>query len=281
MSPPRPMREGQSALVRLWGYVIAVAVLWTLVVAVSLISDLRQQRHEMLEVAREAARTAYRKDVDYRRWNAQHGGVYVPITEETWPNPYLEAVTDRPVEVRAYPLEGSDAEEPLALTLVNPAYMTRQVHELSETYHGVSGHITSLDPIRPANAPDPWERDALRVFEEGAVEVSELQELDGVPAIRLMRPLIAEEGCLSCHAEQGYEVGDVRGGISVLVPVTALQSAAQKHARVSWLGHGALWLVGLTIIGGGGAAIRLNVKTLQGSEARYRSLIQEIGRAHV
>ena len=32
--------------------------------------------------------------------------------------------------------------------------MTRQVHELGASESGVIGHITSLKPIRPANAAD-------------------------------------------------------------------------------------------------------------------------------
>jgi PAS domain S-box-containing protein len=268
-------------MLRLWVYVLAIGVMWTLVVGVSLVYNLRQQRQEMLEMARTTARTAYEKDVIYRRWNAQHGGVYVPITEETQPNPYLQEVSQRPIEVTALPASGSASDDALALTLVNPAYMTRQVHELAAEFQGVQGHITSLDPIRPANAPDGWEREALRGFEEGQDEASTIQVLDGVSHMRLMRPLITEEGCLQCHAEQGYEVGEVRGGISVSVPMRPLQAVAQQHERLTWLGHSLLWAVGLAIIGGGGYALQGNVKTLEESEERYRSLLQAIQAAVV
>jgi PAS domain S-box-containing protein len=264
----------------LWAYVVVVAGLWTLVVAVSLISNLRQQRQETLEVAREAARSAYEKDVAYRRWNAQHGGVYVPITEKTPSNPYLQVVADRSIDVLAVPLNGTE-DDGLALTLVNPAYMTRQVHEISAEAYGVQGHITSLNPIRPANAPDPWEREALQAFEEDVTEVSEVREVDGARVMRLMRPLITEQSCLTCHAEQGYEVGDVRGGISVSIPMAGLQTAARKHVRVSRINHGVLWVVGLAIIGGGGYALQDSVKSLQESEARHRSLIRAVQAAIV
>ncbi len=93
--------------------------------------------------------------------------------------------------------------------------------------------------------------------------------------MRLMRPLITEEGCLTCHAEQGYEVGDIRGGLSVSMPMVSLQAAAHGHNRTTWLGHGLLWIVGLAIIGGG-HALQGNVRTLQESEAQYKSLIKGI-----
>jgi hypothetical protein len=98
-----------------------------------------------------------------------HGGVYVPVTEETQPNPYLSDVPER------------DLITPSGrhLTLINPAYMTRQVYELMKESYGVRGHITSLNPIRPENKPDTWETQALRAFESGKTEVSSIEKIEG------------------------------------------------------------------------------------------------------
>jgi len=78
-------------------------------------------------------------------------------------------------------VEERDIETPSGrkLTLINPAYMTRQVHELGKETEGVRGHITSLDRIHPANAPDPWEKDALKSFAQGKPEFTSLESLDG------------------------------------------------------------------------------------------------------
>ena len=43
------------------------------------------------EMARIYARACHEKDVIYRRWNAAYGGVYVPVSENSKPNPYLQA----------------------------------------------------------------------------------------------------------------------------------------------------------------------------------------------
>ena len=53
------------------------------------------------------------------------------------------------------------------LTLVNPAYMTRQIYELAQKEHKASGRITSLKPLRPENKADAWETAALQDFERG------------------------------------------------------------------------------------------------------------------
>ena len=84
------------------------------------------------------------KDLLYRQWNADHGGAYVPVTPTTSPNPYLIHVNERDISTPSG----------IALTLINPAYMTRQVYELDKNRLGIIGHITSLDPLRPGNKPE-------------------------------------------------------------------------------------------------------------------------------
>ncbi|MFH1336834.1 MAG: histidine kinase, partial [Candidatus Zixiibacteriota bacterium] len=121
----------------IWG----LATVWTIIVATSLFWDMVQTKQESLEKARIQARVAYEKDIIYRRWNAVHGEVYVPVTKESQPNPHLSDIPERDISTPS----GK------ALTLMNPAYMTRQAHELEKQKLGVRGHITSLNPIRPEN----------------------------------------------------------------------------------------------------------------------------------
>lgn len=166
-----------------------------------------------------------------------HGGTYAPVTDYTLPNPWLD-------------VEERDIETPSGrtLTLITPAYMTRQVHELELESEGTQGHITSLNPIRPANAPDPWEASALRSFELGEDEVTACQEINGEPYLRFMRPLLVDQSCLKCHAHQGYREGDVRGGISVSIPLEPHQLIADDNIRILRMSHGIIWLFGILFI---------------------------------
>ena len=102
---------------------------------------------------------------------------------------------------------------------MNPAYMLRQIHENFGDLYGVAGKITSLKPLRPENKADQWERAALLSFEKGAKEAWEYTTIDGKPYLRFMRPMLTKKGCLKCHGHQGYKEGDVRGGVSVSVPL--------------------------------------------------------------
>jgi two-component system CheB/CheR fusion protein len=220
-----------------------MAALWTGCLGASLIWNLHEQREKSVEIARISAQVTFDNDVLYRRWAAQQGGVYVPVSEHTPPNPYLN-VPNRDVTTTAG----------LPLTLVNPAYMVRQVNQLAQPGRGSRGHLTSLKPLRPENAPDAFETAALTSLENGVKEVSAFESKDGRQDLRLMRPFLIEKACLRCHAQQGYHEGDVRGGISVSVPMEPILAIERPQVARTSIAHGLVWLlgvVGLTLWGRG------------------------------
>jgi len=133
-----------------------------------------------------------------------------------------------------------------ALTLMNPAYMLRQVMEKYESLYGVRGHITSLKHFRPETGPDEWETSVLQKFEKGAKEISEFIEMDGKPYYRYMSSMIIQKGCLKCHGHQGYKAGDVRGGVSVSVPMTPYLINQKRQTITVAVSLGLLWLMGVT-----------------------------------
>jgi diguanylate cyclase (GGDEF)-like protein len=211
---------------RLW---LLPMVVWASIVSWSLYSNIRSITDHNMELAHATAQNIFRIVQLTRYWNARHGGVYVPISPYAEPNPYLD-VPNRDIETR----------DNLKLTMINPAYMTRQLTELIEKDSEVSFHITSLKPLRPQNRADPWERLALQKFENGLASYSErVVDADG-DLFRYMAPLFVREPCLKCHEQQGYQLGDIRGGISVTLDssyIFARQSGViayevGKHAAV-------------------------------------------------
>lgn len=206
---------------------IVLFIVFFLLFSVSLYFNIHREYHSQNEFALIEAKASYNKDLLYRRWASMHGGVYVPITEQTPPNPLLNHIPDRDIT----------SEFGVKLTLVNPAYMTRQVHEIGNEQYGVKGHITSLNPLREENKPDEWEKKALELFETGANEYSSFDIIDGKKYLRYMHSMTVESSCLKCHASQGYEVGEVRGGISVSVPMETYEistiAKVKKHVATS------------------------------------------------
>lgn len=134
-----------------------------------LIYDLISLKRSAQNLAIKEARALFQKDEAFRFWAATHGGFYVPVTERTSPNPYLNHVFERDIETPS----GTK------LTLMNPAWALRQMNEDFKESYGISGHITSLLPLRPKNAPDDWEQQALKLFEKGEPEVIEFINFEG------------------------------------------------------------------------------------------------------
>ena len=245
--------------------ILSAAVIWLAVLVASLVWNCRQVDHSMLVLAENEARASFEKDIVYRLWASMHGGIYVPPTETTPPNPHLAHLPDRDVVTTG----GKE------LTLINPAYMTRQVHELGREEYGLQAHITSLDPIRPENAPDAWETTALLSFREGAAQATGMETLEGQPHFRLMRPLVTLESCLTCHGHQGYAIGDLHGGISVSVPMTPFLAVAWKQRTDLVLAHLLVAILGVVGLGAGRRLLGDAETRLLASEAQFKSLFHE------
>ncbi len=217
-------------------YSLILAFGWTIVIVISFLVSISVHRQEIVTIAQNVARAYIDKDILYRNWNALHGGIYMFADGSVTPNPfYPPSVLERDVTTPS----GRH------LTLVNPSYMTRQIYEYALKEHKVSGRITSLKPLRPDNRPDVWEELALRDFERGLQEASSVVTEGETNYVRLMHPLVTEESCLPCHAHQGYKKGDIRGGISIKLPMALFESATHKQVKLLGAGHGIMWLLGL------------------------------------
>ena len=241
---------------RPWGYTVIQAIAWTVILGGLLAWDLVQDRRVYREMAFNEARAHFNKDQAFRLWATSHGKLYVPVDETTRPDPYLTHLPERDIETPS----GT------ALTVLNPARMIRELNERFSGLYGVAGRITSLNPLRPGNAPDAWEEEALRRFRNGTEEVTEFTEIDGAPYLRLMRPMAIEPGCVGCHPDQRERVGGVGGGVGVAVPFAPYRQRFHQELRADVGTFGLLWLLGLTGIGLG------NRRLLQRQAARDRAV---------
>jgi signal transduction histidine kinase len=155
----------------------------------------------------------------------------------------------------------------------------RQVYEIAAERGGVQGHITSLRPLRPENRPDAWERSALERLERGEEQVDSVVTFRGEPYLRHMRPYLMEAACLKCHAAQGYEIGDVRGGITISVPLAPYQAIQQRQALPLGAAHLGLWLLGAIGIIAVDRRVRQRTMEREREEQERRSLEQQLHHA--
>jgi len=164
----------------------------------------------------------------YRSWIPSHGGDYVPTDKRTPPNKYLSHIKNRDIRT-------NDQN----YTMMNTAYsLSKIMRDYSELY-GVKTKITSKLLLNPKNRADQWETYALEKISLNKKQFYKLSNINDEPYLRLMNPLITKKSCLKCHAQQGYSVGDLRGGVSVSIPMEELYGKAHKdnifEISIVWL----------------------------------------------
>jgi PAS domain S-box-containing protein len=229
---------------------------WSIVILSSLVWSGLQERNVAVEMARTEVHAHYKQIVSLRKWVAHQGGIYVSTEKGVEPNPVLDFIPERDL--------GTPSGR--TLTLVNPAYLNRLIGEQLEKDTSIYTRLTSLRPVNKKNAPDAWETRALQSFEKGTTEVREQTEINGEPFMRLMQPLVTTQACLKCHARHGYNVGDIRGGISISVSMVPFFNYVLGHIITIAIGHFFLWMLGTFIIGWGVRKLAHQMHTQENTE---------------
>ncbi|MEN8190503.1 MAG: ATP-binding protein, partial [Thermodesulfobacteriota bacterium] len=121
----------------------------------------------------------------------------------------------------------------------NPAMVTRELSEYSHQKGLGSFRVTSLDPVNPANSPDNYEKQCMINFNHGAPESIDIRDSPEGRVVRYMAPLNVKDSCLGCHAQHGYTQGDIRGALSISIPIAWADEKIQANNR-------SLLLIGLT-----------------------------------
>lgn len=228
--PAQLLLRGFDAFIRRPAWWPLLILFWALVTAASYawhIHELEQHAHAM---AAARGRLVFEMVETTRLWAANHGGVYAPVTAANPPNPWL----DVPEKTIATP---SGA----LLTLINPAYMTRQLNELISAGRDLRVRQISLKPINPGNQPDPWERESLERFATSRAERISIVGAGATASFRYMAPLEVKEPCIGCHVRQGYKLGDVSGGVSVSFPAGYIYAIIDAQKRGFMIIHVAVF----------------------------------------
>ena len=189
--------------------VFFVLVLATIFMLVNYRTNVYKVNKEFIhKIVYEEAKNHFENLKVFRTWNAQFGGVYVKSDGKLEPNQYL-------ANNHIFSKDGE------LLIRINPAWMTKQVAELiNKNKNGKYKYkITSLKPLNPENFPDEFEKEALLFFEKNLKEDYYFTINKELNSFNFMGKLSVDKSCLQCHASQGYKEGEVRGGISISLPL--------------------------------------------------------------
>ncbi|MBU0483664.1 MAG: diguanylate cyclase [Proteobacteria bacterium] len=145
-----------------------------------------------------------------RQWIIQNNGIYIKEAPDTVINHQLDAIPGLKNTI-----VDQDGDRYI---FSDHAVITRKLSEMGMAERLFQFKITSLNPFNPINEPDNFEHSALKKFEQGTKEVYAFEEKEDRLFFRYMAPLVTNKECLPCHSIQGYNLGDIRGGISVSIP---------------------------------------------------------------
>lgn len=185
-------------------FIVTIIFFFTLFI-LKYISDTRNDYQAISEkILYEQASTLFNNIVTLRKWSSDHGAVYVKAHENIQPNPYLKN-------------NHTFTKDNELLIKINPAWMTRQISEISNQKEKYYFKITSLQPINPNNAPDSFEKTALENMKRN--QTKEFYTSLENDKFNFMGALKVEPSCLECHSTQGYNIGDTIGGLRVSIPI--------------------------------------------------------------
>ncbi len=188
-------------------FIVAIGAILLLSYGLLFLYSSNRQHDLIYGQAEQQARMLHRQVLLTRQWVADHHGVYVIQTKRDQPNPFLDAPAIQDSTGQAYVKR-------------NPAMVTRELSEYASRDGWCKFRVTSLKPINPANTPDAFERAGLkRIEENGEKEIIAIENGPQGRTLRYIAPLKIEASCLGCHARHGYKLGDIRGGLSITIPI--------------------------------------------------------------
>ncbi|KPK25304.1 MAG: histidine kinase, partial [Desulfobacterales bacterium SG8_35_2] len=197
-------------------FIVAISAIILVSYGFLLFQTSNLQNELVMEQARQQARVLYKQILLTRQWVSDHQGLFLVKTTGVSENPYLHEAAIR-------------ADDGTVFVKRNPAMVTRELSEYAAKSGFCWFRITSLEPVNPANRPDAFERDAMLRFNEGLREYEAITRSPEGRVHRYIAPVLVQESCLACHAEHGYSVGDIRGALSISVPLAWADSVIQKN----------------------------------------------------
>ncbi|HEX8963686.1 MAG TPA: response regulator [Rhodocyclaceae bacterium] len=213
------------------------AIVWSLVVFLSLWVQREQLDRAAEALARIDALANLRKDMAIRKWAASVGGVYINETR----------VPDSSTLQEQEHLTGiKENGQPYRLIALTPMHILQGIQEITQQEYGIRERLTSQQLHNPANAPDDWEVKALKSLKDGTPVAAETTTgRNGHGLMRLMIPMRMDKECLECHRDTLIPVGGLRGGAAISIDLNTYLTAQQPTWRSIQYWHLGIWMLGL------------------------------------
>lgn len=195
--------------------------IWAVLLLTALAIQHYQSNQVVLALAHQSAMLSFAYNDSIRLWNLKSDGVYLAMNEA---GPHQVVTNDG-----------------LRLQRTVPAQMVSQIQRFLPQ-DSIKSKITSLNPINPVNAADPWERAQLQ--KEQPTFVAQLTRENGKEYYRTLHPIHSEDQCYSCHDHRLNSRNDTDGALSVRVPLQPIKTMLRTKVIGTTVSLFLLWLLG-------------------------------------
>ncbi|MDE7315680.1 MAG: DUF3365 domain-containing protein, partial [Mucispirillum sp.] len=140
-----------------------------------------------------------------------------------------QAIYQMIVVTRQWVADNRDAVDPV------PAVVTKELAKYADHMATFKFHITSDRLVNPENAPNNFEKYALKKIEnENLLEYADVHIDDNKNKFyRYAAPLYINQSCLACHNNQDYRIDDVRGLISIEFPLEEMENSIASSNKIT------------------------------------------------
>jgi len=138
---------------------------------------------------------------------------------------------------------------------------------------GFHVHLVGRDTFSyPDFRNNDWERISFDKIVKGSGKEFVLEGTVGNRVFRYMEPLKVDAGCISCHGQQGYNIGDIPNAISISFPYSPFGQSARRQERDEIITHLLTLMVVLSILFFVGRKIVELTQNIQTTEEKVRTL---------
>ena len=151
-----------------------------------------------------------------RQWFSVHENVYVKKAPGTDIDKELERFSIKDESGNIYIIK-------------NHALFTKEISVIAEENSDFTFRIFSDNPLNSENLPQNIEYEALEYFKKGSVEFIKKTKLNEINYLYFIAPFSVNNSCLTCHKNKEYKIGDILGGISIIIPINKSIEIIQKN----------------------------------------------------
>jgi PAS domain S-box-containing protein len=218
-------------------FYISVIIVWTVFMSLVFVYYYYQAKGLRNDKIKHRSNLEYQKEMQIRNWINSLGGVYAQVNDSLLPSLLVDTSLESTII----------SDKGIKYTRFSPDFAIRSMSGFNDTASIDRVKLVSEDYKTEYHKPDDWEKNALNLLKSGNKEIEEFTLKDGVQVYRFMKPMVLKPDCLKCHSTINYKVGDIRGGVSIVVSLAEINKQFNSKIKLYFITFIIIWFIGIVV----------------------------------